>query len=404
MTSSQKSYRCPILEAGSALHRLSRLAGSALLLIGTTLSSPSASAESPLVNDALTVTPLVLKDGRIARVSVHTIPFPVDKPALASKTATELAAFTQQIATDCFLTAQVIGHVDKKETSGRETVDIHRLARSRADTIQESLIQNGLPAESIASVWDWQFMVQHARATLWVFRLTAGEDCEDEALSPDTGGQIAQAQPLEEQTAAMMEQSPPAATESGGRQSHAVEHRVVAAALPTTTAATKPVPASIPKTARQADTRQAVKPALAPAADGAAPTQLGALDQGSAKGKKKGSAKITKDGALEIVFATNSSYFPEGAGEQLRAFLKTLDKNGSYIVRVQTSVDGGSDVSGASSDDEASRYSAWLAERRYERVRSWLVNNGDGRTLKIEPTLLENDGSRRVRVEMNPLG
>ncbi|NJO38357.1 MAG: hypothetical protein HC871_13060 [Rhizobiales bacterium] len=118
----------------------------------------------------------------------------------------------------------------------------------------------------------------------------------------------------------------------------------------------------------------------------------------------KGSTTLADDGALEIVFATNSSYFPDGAGERLRAFMKALDRGRDYVLRIRTSVDSAAGVSGVSSREEAERYNAWLADRRFKRVEAWLLKNSDGRRLTIEPSLIENDGSRRVRVEPNPLG
>lgn len=378
----------------SNLKQLRHLAGSVILTVGVTMPCLSAFAESGVPGQALSATPLVLKDGRIAQVSVHTIPFSDDAAALASKAASDLADFTQSIANDCFLTAQVIGHVDKTETTNRETADIHRLARARADSIQDSLIEHGLPAASIASVWDWQFMVQHARATLWVFRLTPGDDCEGNALSPAAAGQVAKAQSGEQPKAFDATTAQNLAVKQAADQPASPEQRVVAAAKPTPTV-TKPIPESRLKTAAKPGDKKQVKAAAATRPDkgGNNPDDV----------DKEGSAKLTEDGALEIIFATNSSYFPKDAGDQLRAFLKTLDKDSSHVIQVQTSVDGKASVSGASSDDEAARYNGWLAERRFERVQSWLMKNSDGRALKIEPTLIENDGSRRVRLQPNPL-
>ena len=101
---------------------------------------------------------------------------------------------TAEVATDCFLTAQVIGHVGSSEVAGNDTLNAHRLARARADAVQATLIAGGLPAKAIASVWDWQFMVREARATLWVFRLTPGEDCEGEPLDSRAAPLVAQAE------------------------------------------------------------------------------------------------------------------------------------------------------------------------------------------------------------------
>ncbi|NJO38356.1 MAG: hypothetical protein HC871_13055 [Rhizobiales bacterium] len=184
--------------AASLLQRAAVQGARWIVLLTLGAASLVAPATAASFDAMLTATPLVLKDGRIAEVLVHAVPFPDDAVAPSSTIQQQLQSFTKSIATDCFLTAQVIGHVDKSEISGRETADIHRLARARADTIQSSLVGNGLPAASIASVWDWRFMVQQARVTLWVFRLTAGEDCENAPLDHQTEDLVADASPAKE--------------------------------------------------------------------------------------------------------------------------------------------------------------------------------------------------------------
>jgi outer membrane protein OmpA-like peptidoglycan-associated protein len=140
------------------------------------LSAPARAAAGP--GALLQPTPLVLKDGRIANVSIHVLPFDNGQGELTGNVASRLGELTATVATDCFLTAQVIGHVSSREVADNETLAAHRLARARADAVQASLIGGGLPAKAIASVWDWQFLVREPRATLWVFRLVQGEDCE----------------------------------------------------------------------------------------------------------------------------------------------------------------------------------------------------------------------------------
>lgn len=399
MTSSQTSSRCQTLQAKPNRQSLSRLAGVASLALGVSMPYLPAFADGMSLGNGLSATPLVLKDGRIARVSIHTIPFPEDAAALASTTASELETFTQSMATDCFLTAQVIGHVDKTETSGRDTADIHRLARARADTIQNSLIANGLPAASIASVWDWQFMVQDARATLWVFRLAAGDDCDDDALRPVSNEQVAV---LDDEAAAQGTEQREADPSNG--QPQPVQQRVVAAAKTTTPQVTKPIPASVPSQKEKVAGNQKIKQAIAPASKAPAPVQLTAVTTPAHEADKKGRVVISESGALEIIFATNSSYLPQGSVEPLKAFLDRLDKGASYIVRVQTSIDGDPSVAGTSSEAEAAKYNKWLADRRFERVKAWLLKNSEGSKLQIESTEVTNDGSRRVTVELNPLG
>ena len=382
-----------------------RCAAFSIALIGYGAAGLPTPAAALSVDKMLNATPLVLKDGRIAEVSVHTIPFPDDAVAPASKIKNALDSFTQSIATDCFLTAQVIGHVDKKEISGRETADIHRLARARADTIQSSLVGNGLPAASIASVWDWRFMVQEPRVTLWVFRLTAGDDCEDTPLGSQADDQIAAVSTTE---TSPLQASPKAAAPTANAQpkstpSTDVPQKVIPAAKPKSKELTAPIPAVPSALSASTVNDDSAKGAPVEKAAKKPGTQVASIAP-SEEIDKKGFAGLVDNGALEIIFATNSSYFPEGAGDQLRAFMKTLDKSKSYVLRIQTSVDGDAGVSGASSDDEAQRYNAWLAERRFKRVEAWLLKNSDGRKLTLEPSLVENDGSRRILIEPNPLG
>jgi outer membrane protein OmpA-like peptidoglycan-associated protein len=135
---------------------------------------------------------LVLKDGRIANVSIHVLPFDTGNGELAGNIASGLTELTATVATDCFLTAQVIGHVSSREVAENDTLAAHRLARSRADAVQASLIGGGLPAKAIASVWDWQFLVREPRATLWVFRLVQGEDCEGLPLDGNASQLVAE--------------------------------------------------------------------------------------------------------------------------------------------------------------------------------------------------------------------
>lgn len=147
------------------------------------LAFASPAVAAPLESMMPAPTPLILKDGRIAHVTVHTIPFSLKSAELDGDTRSRVERLLVPMATDCFLTAQAIGHVQPGDQADGDTLSAHRLARARADGIQESLIGLGLPASSVASVWDWQFMVKEPRVTLWVFRLHQGEDCEGKPIS-----------------------------------------------------------------------------------------------------------------------------------------------------------------------------------------------------------------------------
>jgi hypothetical protein len=107
---------------------------------------------------------------------------------------------------------------------------------------------------------------------------------------------------------------------------------------------------------------------------------------------------------LAIVFPTNSSYFPPGAGQQLRSLLRELPQDAAYEVVLQSSVSGSQQVVGAESEEEAMRYNKWLAERRLERVRDWLGRNAAGRALTIRSDYRADDDSRQVVVEVHPTG
>lgn len=137
-------------------------------------------------------TPLVLKDGRIAHVAIWAVPFRPGASDLEPEVERELAGLVETLATDCFLTAQAIGHVEPEAAKAGESLTAHRLARARADRIQKAMVERGLQASAIASVWDWQFLVKEPRVTVWVFRLHEGEDCEgkrlDRPAAATTGG------------------------------------------------------------------------------------------------------------------------------------------------------------------------------------------------------------------------
>jgi hypothetical protein len=217
---------------------------------------------------------------------------------------------------------------------------------------------------------------------------------------------------MEERAPAKAAEPKPA--DLAGARPETVEQRVVAAAKPPVPAVIKPLPAPVPA-AQKADQRQAtgqppvVKPAMAsaaslPAPKMPAPVQMSALTTPAQEVDPDGRVVIADSGRLEITFATNSSYLPKGWSSELGAFLDRFDSGQRYIVRVQTSIDGDRAVAGTSSEEEAAQYNKWLADRRFERVKAWLLKNSEGSTLQIEPTDVINDGSRRVTIEVNPLG
>ncbi len=121
------------------------------------------------------------------------------------------------------------------------------------------------------------------------------------------------------------------------------------------------------------------------------------------KEAQTGAVSLAEDGAVEIVFALNSSSLPRGAEDHLGALMQSLDKGKRYVLRVQTSLDSKARVVGASAE-ETQRYNSWLAERRAKRVENWLLSNQNGVEFSLDPSVVENDRSRRVRIEPVPFG
>jgi hypothetical protein len=155
------------------------------------LAGPAASEE--LTAPAQQPLPLAIRDGRIAHLTVHAVPFGIGAKEPAPATAAALDELVAGLATDCFLTAQAIGHVRPGTPGDGDTLAAHRLARARAEAVQAALTGGGLPAESVASVWDFQFTVREPRVTLWVFSLPQGDECEGKPL-PGAKARIAVAE------------------------------------------------------------------------------------------------------------------------------------------------------------------------------------------------------------------
>jgi len=398
---------------------------SAGLILGG--SAPATAADDTLLQP----TPLILKDGRIANVSVHVLSFPAGQATLDAADARRLGKLSANLATDCFLTAQVIGHVGATEV-GNDTVSAHRLARARADAVQASLIADGLPAKAIASVWDWQFMVRKPRATLWVFRLTPGEDCEGKPLESAAPALVAGAQPSSDATPASSGRpdaapSGEAAAEQlasasqdrgpGGAAPAAVVRAAEApraavavpagparapAAVPTVTQA---LPAVSPNPAAAVASQSETKPAAEgePAAH-QAPEVVAALPEHSAEPAAEPTAATANPDQVAITFPTNSSYFPPGTGGQLHALLQHLADDQRYKVILQVSVSGSQKVVGAETPEDAAKYNRWLADRRLDRVRTWFEQNAKGDTPVIKPEYRANDDSRQILVRVVPTG
>ena len=448
------------------------------LLIGAALgASPGLGAPGQAGADGslLQPTPLILKDGRIANVSVQALSFAPGQSALGEANTQRLGSLSAQLATDCFLTAQVIGHVGATE-AGNDTLAAHRLARARADAVQASLIADGLPAKAIASVWDWQFMVREPRATLWVFQLTPGEDCEGKPLDASAPALVAgepppAVTPVSETRPAVTPVSEPRPAVTPASEPRPAVTPVIAtraAVAPTSEARVEPAPdrAGDPEPAAPAAPAAVVRAAEAPATavavpagparaqvqvptvtqalpavspnpvavasrsdaapaatppDGAPVPRQPAAEPAAVGGKPAApeppqvvaalperpaetpqTPAAGDAGEVVITFPSNSSYFPPGVGNQLRALLRQLGDERSYQVVVQASVSGSEKVVGAESPEEAAKYNRWLAERRIDRVRGWLDQNAAGNSLAVKPEYRANDESRQVVIRLVP--
>ena len=450
------------------------LLNTAILSAGLALSAPVQAAVAD--ERLLQPTPLILKDGRIANVSVHVLSFAPGQSVLGPANAQRLDGLSAQLATDCFLTAQVIGHVGSAEV-GNDTLGAHRLARARADAVQASLIADGLPAKAIASVWDWQFMVREPRATLWVFRLTPGEDCEGKPLDrPAPPWSLAPSRRRQRSLPASLSRSrrrsarrtpsrhspgpgpEPAVPAEAGRprrrprrpggrgatarchgpagpagrpkrpaavagppagtgEADAPRRRVAGPAEPAgAPSVTQALPAVSPKpvaaAARPSDgparppASRPPSPPRSPSSEPAArkvPEVVAALPEPPAEpAAEPVAAGAAGAEELVIVFPTNSSYFPPGTGTQLQALLSQLARGQHYQVILQASVSGSQKVVGAESPEEAAKYNQWLAERRVDRVRSWLDQNVADDVLVVKPEYRPNDESRQLVVRLVP--
>jgi hypothetical protein len=143
------------------------------------------------------------------------------------------------------------------------------------------------------------------------------------------------------------------------------------------------------------------QPAAPSAAEGA---RTATPQQPSKPASDDGRVEPGPDGGLIITFATNSSYFPAGATARLRDLIAGIDGQTRYQVTLQVAVSGTTKVVGAKSAAEAARYNQWLAERRLERVQSWLTKNAAAEALSIKPEFVADDDSRRLTVRLGPVG
>lgn len=357
----------------------------AACLLGLLASAAASAGDTSVL---LPPTPLVLKDGRIARVTVHTIPFPTGKDQPDETARSALTGLVDELATDCFLTAQAIGHVEPGPGNDGETLAAHRLARARADRVQAALIGRGLPASSIASVWDWQFAVREPRVTLWVFRLAEGDDCDSRPIA-----QVQPTQPAQTAVAA-----PPAVAASTP-----VADPAPVAAPATPTAPEEPVPPAIVAAPATSVPEEAVPLALAaPEPEADPPPAPVAVAEAPPPTPEPAPVDTTPaDAAMAITFDINSSYFPKGTSRELKALAERLAADNAYEIVLEGTVSA--EAVRSEGADEGHAYNRWIADRRMSRVADWLRQHTNGGGIEIKRAYVENDPSRRVTIRVRPL-
>jgi len=402
-----------------------------LPLAAAAQSSPP--AVRPLIEAPL---PLVLKDGRIARIGIYGIPFATGSAEPLPGALEELDRLAAGWATDCFLSAQVIGHVAPGSGRDGDTLAAHRLARARADRLQAALIRRGLPQDAIASVWDWQFFVPESRATLWVFELVPGEDCDGRALAA-RDGETPAARPQEAAGRGTLAQTTPPADAGDASTARDPEPTPLTGDAAGTTWTAEDAGWAVPEragaSAGEREPRDEVAEAGVPSEEPATAARTGAREVGGSTGS--GSAGGETDGAasppvaegapavvaaadpaadtlgaeepagdeavLEVQFDVNSSFLPNGASRALREFLDRLGE-GRLAIRLEGAVAEGG-VANARTPEEARRYNEWITTRRVNRVREWLERHASGRIVEVEQELVGNDPSRRVVIRVRRL-
>jgi outer membrane protein OmpA-like peptidoglycan-associated protein len=250
-------------------------AAAAVGLLASVFAAAASSAdELPLLTPA--PLPLAIRDGRVAGVTVNAVPFATGAKELAPGVAAALERLAVDAATDCFLTAQAVGHVLPGTPGDGDTLAAHRLARARAELVQSVLVRAGLPKDAIASVWDYQFTTREPRVTLWIFRLARGAECKGEPL-PSRAARVAQ--------------------------------RPKAPAAP-------PPPRELAK----------VEPAAAPPK----------ADTAAAKSAPAAGPPLA---TAEIRFDSGSSFFPRGAEKELQRLVAALPKERGYRFELAAGVD-----------------------------------------------------------------
>lgn len=336
--------------------------------------------------------PLAIRDGRVAQLTVHAVPFALGAKDLQPEAAQGLDALAAQVATDCFLTAQAIGHVRPGTAGDGDTLAAHRLARARAEAVQAILVRDGLPAASVASVWDYQFSIREPRVTLWVFSLPPGEECTGAPL-PEAPKRVAAADPPAAPAAASDAPEPERSLEPAPGI-HLARPQAAPTASPVIAAAT---PAAAPTPAEPQAPDQAVMAVDEAAREPAATASANAAPTAAVVPALPAEPVAT----AEIVFEPNSSYFPRGAEAELRRLVEALPRGPGYTFELAAAVDD--TVYRVGDPAKAVAYNEWLAERRQGRVADWLEQHVEVRKVEVDRVFVPHDASRRVVIRARAL-
>lgn len=150
--------------------------------------------------------PLVLGDGRTARVSILRVPAEADRSEPRPEGLQALDSLLAGIDPACVLSGQVVGSAEAGVEGDAGALGVHRLARERAEAVRDHLAARGLPAGRIAAVWDFTLAFRERGALVWLFRL----DDDECAGGLPADAQLAAASAGEDPGA-----TPPAAVASG---------------------------------------------------------------------------------------------------------------------------------------------------------------------------------------------
>lgn len=396
------------------------LGAAGILPLQTAVAATSSGIES-LTSRPL---PMAVEGGTLAEVTAHAIPFPLGSSTLGAGVAAALDAILATAATDCFLFAQIVGHVQPGPAADGDTRAAHRLARARADSLASALQRAGMPAGAVATTWDFGLATPRPRATLWLFERTIGSDCHGTALPGAAPSAVvalaADASPAGSTAAARaVDRLEPApgihlpVPVPGRTQQPAVDSQVAKQASPDAVDR-EPAPGIHLPEVRLAAVSMLVgapqgSPPAAPqeeiAAAARADERAGMAAPEPQAGPPAPQADATDAGAstalatIEVGFDPDSSFLSPAALADLEAWRSTLPA-AAQVCRVEVVAAVG-DRAGRLQPEPARLYNEWLAERRQSRLVDWLRVRSGCELREVRRDLRLHDESRRVSLRLS---